>query len=74
MALSISSLSTRPDVAETYVSPQYAAAGWQQCIQPFTDDTALGGPAVSNNDTGLPWLAEFSACCEGCQINFVPFH
>ncbi len=67
-----------PDLdTQSNLSPEAAAAGYQQYLStPFAGKALLGSPAVTNGggSMGLTWLASFLAACTGCQIDFVPIH
>jgi len=66
-----------PSVGGTAMSPGDAVTAWNTYMQPFADKARLGAPAVSssgNANQGLDWLNQFMSQCEGCKIDFVPFH
>ncbi|KAI9847144.1 MAG: hypothetical protein M1838_001001 [Thelocarpon superellum] len=66
-----------PDNAgQANISPEEAAAGYKQFMQPFAGQAQLGAPAVTNagSPAGLAWLESFLGLCTDCQIDFVPIH
>ncbi|KAF2487345.1 hypothetical protein BDY17DRAFT_288777 [Neohortaea acidophila] len=67
-----------PDIAsQANLSPEAAAAGWKQYMEPFAGKAKLVAPAVSNSATpgqGLSWLSAFMAACDGCTFSAVNQH
>jgi hypothetical protein len=66
-----------PDLStQSNLSPEAAAAGYQQYMSPFAGKALLGSPAVTNGggSMGLTWLGSFFDACSNCQIDFVPIH
>jgi hypothetical protein len=55
-----------------------AASGYKTYMQPFAGKAKLGAPAVTNGAAdqgmGTGWLTNFLQACDGCTIDFVPFH
>eukprot|EP01119_Soliformovum_irregulare_P014409 TRINITY_DN3940_c0_g1_i1.p1 TRINITY_DN3940_c0_g1~~TRINITY_DN3940_c0_g1_i1.p1 ORF type:complete len:265 (+),score=45.71 TRINITY_DN3940_c0_g1_i1:2-796(+) len=65
-----------PDLAsQSNLSPQEAAQLFKQYFMPLrAEGIQVSAPAVSNGPTGIPWLREFFAACQGCQVDFIPLH
>lgn len=60
------------------LSPSAAATLWKAQMEPLKESAKLVSPAVSNGvettagaPIGVPWLVEFLAACDGCQIDAV---
>ncbi|RDX52524.1 hypothetical protein OH76DRAFT_1345194 [Lentinus brumalis] len=61
--------------SQANLSPQAAAALWQQHIQPLkAQGVLLGSPAPSSSSSGLQWLQQFVQVCTGCTVDFIAIH
>ncbi|PGH13005.1 hypothetical protein AJ80_06489 [Polytolypa hystricis UAMH7299] len=67
-----------PDLAEqANMSPEAAAAAYQQYMNPYGDRARLGSPAITNGAApyGLDWMKKFfDACAGNCKIDFLAIH
>ncbi|KAI0392662.1 glycosyl hydrolase catalytic core-domain-containing protein [Xylariaceae sp. FL0594] len=68
-----------PDIAtQASLSPQDAASGHQQWMNPFAGRARIGSPAVSssaNANQGIDWLRQFFQACNGqCKVDFCVTH
>lgn len=65
-----------PDLSsQSNIAPMTAASLWVQYIQPLSaHGVRLGGPAVSNAPSGIPWLSQFLGNCTECTFDFIPIH
>ncbi|OBT60045.1 hypothetical protein VE03_10660 [Pseudogymnoascus sp. 23342-1-I1] len=45
-------------------------------MQPFAGKAKLGSPAVTDGPApmGIAYFQSFMAACDGCTVDFVPFH
>ncbi|OJT11892.1 Alkali-sensitive linkage protein 1 [Trametes pubescens] len=63
------------EAGQSNLDPFTAAALWRQHIEP---KRALGyktaAPAVSNANSGIPWLKSFIQACGGCNFDYVAVH
>lgn len=58
------------------ISPQVAADGYKQYMQPYAGKAKLGAPSVTNGggQMGLNYLSNFLNACSGCTIDFINVH
>lgn len=60
------------------MNASYAAAAYQQWIEPYAGKLLLGSPAVTNGvgpGIGIDYLRQFMAACGGlCTVDFVALH
>ncbi len=68
-----------PDNAgQANMSPQDAAAGHIQYLNPYGDRARIGSPAITNSGNpgeGISWIKGFFSACGGqCKVDFVPIH
>lgn len=68
-----------PDVCYTgsaCMTVNDSVSTYQQYMQPFAGQAALGTPAVTNSGApaGLTYLSEFMGNCTGCTFDFVAVH
>jgi len=68
-----------PDVAtQANMSPQDAANGHKQWMNPFAGKARISAPAISssqNANQGVDWLRQFFNACGGqCQVDFCAAH
>ncbi|TGJ85478.1 hypothetical protein E0Z10_g3320 [Xylaria hypoxylon] len=68
-----------PDIAsQANMSPQDAAAGHIQWLNPYASKARISSPAISSSENlnqGIDWLNQFFAACNGkCQVDFCAAH
>ncbi|KAI1816391.1 glycosyl hydrolase catalytic core-domain-containing protein [Poronia punctata] len=68
-----------PDIAtQANMSPQDAASGHMQWMNPFAGQARISAPAVSSSENagqGADWLRQFFSACGGqCQVDFCAAH
>ena len=62
-----------PDLgSQANISPQAAAAGFKQYLQPLAaKGIRVGSPAIAYS---TDWLQSFFTACNGCDISFIAIH
>ncbi|KAI1428839.1 glycosyl hydrolase catalytic core-domain-containing protein [Xylaria sp. FL1777] len=68
-----------PDIAsQANMSPQDAAAGHIQWLNPYAGKARISSPAISSSENanqGIDWLKQFFSACNGkCQVDFCAAH
>jgi hypothetical protein len=66
-----------PDLSsQANMAVSVAAQAYMDYMQPFAGKVKLGAPAVTNGggSTGLTYLSNFFAACQGCTIDFIVVH
>lgn len=68
------------------LSPSEAASLYKQHMMPYADQYQLGCPSVTSHNastggasgvtpySGITWLQQFKAACDGCKVDFCPLH
>jgi len=58
------------------MTPQQAAAAYQEYVMPLAGKAGLVAPAITNAGPpmGTTWLDDFLSACEGCQIDAINAH
>ncbi len=68
-----------PDIAsQANMSPQDAASGHIQWMNPYAGKARISSPAISSSENanqGIDWLKQFFSACNGnCQVDFCAAH
>lgn len=71
-----------PDrIDQANMSPEQAALGHIQYLNPYSGKVLIGAPSVTNSEEpgqGLNWLSAFFQACaqqeQGCAVDFCPVH
>ncbi|KAI0974929.1 glycosyl hydrolase catalytic core-domain-containing protein [Xylaria arbuscula] len=68
-----------PDIAsQANMSPQDAASGHIQWLNPYAGKARISSPAISSSENanqGIDWLNQFFTACAGqCQVDFCAAH
>ncbi|RWA04725.1 hypothetical protein EKO27_g10379 [Xylaria grammica] len=68
-----------PDIAsQANMSPQDAASGHIQWMNPYASKARISSPAISSSENanqGIDWLKQFFSACNGkCQVDFCVAH
>jgi len=68
------------------MSPEQAAAGYEQYMMPYANTHKLGAPSVTSDTSedsmlngvsaasGLDYIKQFAQACSSCKIDFADFH